>query len=116
MGTKVLQCFISKQTFSGCRWKFSLACKDSEHMAIIKVTQTLTILHEIKSMENNCVDTSSGKILDTLIMPDVGRAVFFHDVSLPIVRPTNQIAQLIMELRSLIGAHCAKKITDDHVQ
>jgi len=65
-------------------------------MAIIKVTQNLTVLHEIKSMKSDCVSTPSGKILDTLIMPDVGRAVFFHDVSLPIIRPTNQIVPLIM--------------------
>ena len=63
--------------FSGRCWKFSLARKDSEHMAIINVTQNLTVLHEIKSMESDCVNTPSGKILDTLIMPGVDRAVFF---------------------------------------
>ena len=93
---RFLQCFISKQTFSSHCWKFLLARKDSEHMAIIKVTQNLPVLHAINSMECDCVDTPSGKILDTLIMPGVGRAVFFHDVSLPIIRSTNQIAPLIM--------------------
>ena len=65
-------------------------------MAIIKVTQNLTVLDKIKSMESDCVDTPSGKMLDTLIMPDVGREVFFVEVSRPIVRPTNQITPLIM--------------------
>jgi len=53
-------------------------------------------LHEIKSVACDCVNTPSGKFLDTLIMPDVGREVFFVEVSRPIVRPTNQITPLIM--------------------
>ena len=65
-------------------------------MAIIKVTQNLSVLHEIKSVACDCVNTPTGKFLDTLIMPDVGREVFFVEVSRPIVRPTNQITPLIM--------------------
>ena len=65
-------------------------------MAIIKVTQNVSVLHKIKSVASDCVNTPSGKILGILIMWDVGRAVFFVEVSLPIVRPTNQIAPMIM--------------------
>ena len=65
-------------------------------MAIIKVTHPLRGLHEIKSVACDCVNTPTGKFLDTLIMPDVGREVFFVEVSRPIVRPTNQITPLIM--------------------
>ena len=65
-------------------------------MVIIKVTQNLSVLHEIRSVVSDCVNTPSGKILDTFIMLDVGKTVFFVEVSLSIVRPTNQIASLIM--------------------
>ena len=65
-------------------------------MAIIKVTQTLSVLHEINSVACDCVNTPSGKFLDTRIMLDVGREVFFVEVSRPIVRLTNQITPLIM--------------------
>jgi len=65
-------------------------------MAIINVTQTLRVLHEIKSVACDGVNTPYGKFVDTLIMPDVGREVFFVEVSRPIVRPTNQITPLIM--------------------
>ena len=65
-------------------------------MAIIKVEQTITVFCEIKSVRSACVGTPLGKILGTVNTLDVDTSVVFHKISLTIVRPTNQIAPLIM--------------------
>ena len=88
--------FISKQMFSNRRWKVSLVGMDSKSIVIIKVMQHLTFFRKIKSVESDCVCTSPVKILDTRVILDVEKAVFFYEVLLPIVCPTNQIAPLIM--------------------
>jgi len=51
---------------------------------------------EIKSVVSACVGTPLGKISGTVNTLDVDTSVVFHKVSLPIVRPTNQIAPMIM--------------------
>jgi hypothetical protein len=65
-------------------------------MAIIKVDQILLFYCEIKSVVSACVGTPLGKISGTVNTLDVDTSVVFHKVSLPIVRPTNQIAPMIM--------------------
>lgn len=65
-------------------------------MAILKVNQNGIVFYEIKSVESACVGTPLGKILGTVNTLDVDTSVVFHKVSLPIVRPTNQIAPMIM--------------------
>ena len=65
-------------------------------MAIIKVDQILMFYCEIKSVVSACVGTPLGKISGTVNTLDVDTSVVFHKVSLPIIRPTNQIVPMIM--------------------